>query len=248
MNQWKPKTAVYFDGTDYFTLAAPGAGIANANPEHDEAWSLSFWLDGRVQGTGTIFSNSGDSSDPGWQMQIDSSGRLKIKAGHSTTSQTSTSLSTSYYTYMERGFVNVVFTYDGSGSTSGYTVYSNGHTDSYDNFGSSSISAMAPNATIQIGAGTSSGGSVTDKLFYRTVHNVSLWSKELTATEAHEIYHSQEAPGPNNLLRHSAASNLVAWWLASHASDSETTIYDRSSNSNNLTGVGFSASHIVSIR
>lgn len=247
MNQWKPKTAVYFDGTDYFTLASPGAGIANANPTHDEAWSMSFWIDGRVYGTGTIFANGGSSSDPAWQMQIDSSGRLRIKAG-SDTKQTSTSVTSGYLYYMERGFVNVVFTYDGSGSTSGYTVYSNGHTDSYDNFGSSSIASIGSTSTIKIGAGTSSGDANSDMMYYRTIHNLSLWSKELTATEAHEIYHSQEAPGPNNLLRHSAASNLVAWWLASHASDSETTIHDRSSNSNNMTGNGFSSSHIVSIR
>lgn len=248
MNQWKPKTGVYFDGTDYFTLASPGAGIANANPTHDEAWSISFWIDGYVYSTGTIYTNDGGSGDPGWHIQIDSSGRLKIKAG-STSGQTYTSVMTQGIYDRESGFVNVVFTYDGSANRTGWTVYSNGKKDPRWNFTSSSISSIGSTSTIKVGAGTSSGDANTDIMYYRVLNNISMWSKALSDAEVHEIYHSQGAPGANNLLRHSAASNLVAWWLGSHPSDSKTTVYDRSSNSNNLTGNGFDSHNgVITLR
>ena len=248
MTRWKPNTGLYFDGTDYLSLSSPGAGIANVNPAHDAAWSISCWIDGRVSGTNTIYTNDGGSSDPGWHIQFDSSGRFKIKAG-SVSHQTTTSVRTGGIYDREFGFINAVFTYDGSGNRTGWKVYSNGTKDPYTSFTSSSISSIASSATIKIGAGTSSGASNTDYVYYSTVHNVSMWSKELTASEVHEIYDGQGgAPGAGNLLEHSAASNLVGWWLASHPSDSNSTIYDSSANSNNFTGNGFTSAHFYNLR
>ena len=43
---FRPNTALYFDGGSHLSMSTPGAGIANANPTHNEAWSISAWLAG----------------------------------------------------------------------------------------------------------------------------------------------------------------------------------------------------------
>jgi len=94
--------------------------------------------------------------------------------------------------------------------------------------------------------GSSASGST---LFYTgyfdgSLTNVAFFNKALTSEDVREIFVGRGGtPGPGNLLRHSAASNLKGWWIADNPNDTfDGTIFDQSGNSKDMTPVGFASS------
>lgn len=246
---FKPTTALWFDGGSHLSMSTPGAGIANANPTHNEAWSISFWFAGDPYSTGTIWTNDGGSSDYGFSIQCTSGANLRVKYPYSTSTGTVTSTPKFFGQYGPAQFQCAVVTYDGSANRTGFSFYYNDYHDLETPLTSQAINSTASTSNIKIGFGTSSGGANSDKITAKMISNVAVWSKELSGSEVGEIYRGQGGSiGPGNLLRHSAASNLVGWYIASHPSDSATgTIHDRSTQGNNLTANDFTAAELLEV-
>ena len=64
--------------------------------------------------------------------------------------------------------------------------------------------------SLSFGWGNNGTGS-SDGYFKGAIDETSLWNKKLSANEVSEIYRRYPEEGPNNLLYHSAVSNLVGW-------------------------------------
>ena len=246
---FRPNTALYFDGGSHLSMSTPGAGIANANPTHNEAWSISAWLAGAPYTTETIWTNHGGNSDPGFSIQYNSAGSFRLRYPFSTSTTTITSTPKLFGQYGPAQFQCITVTYDGSGSSSGFCFYYNAYRDLHTSLGSNTVANTASTSNIKIGFGTASGGTDTEKAQFKMISNVAVWSKKLDGHEVGEIYRGQDGCiGPGNLLYHSAASNLVGWYIASHPSDSATgTIHDRSGQGNNLTANGFAAAELLDV-
>jgi len=239
---WKPQKALAFDGSTLLSMSSPGAGVANCNPTNTEAWSFSCWWEGKNSTTRTLFSTGYQK----WAFQLRFDGTLAIIGG--TDTKITTSPITTVSTIKEPRWVCVTFTYDGSGSTSGYSLYVNGIKDLRTDMGSVTLASIASTQNIKVGAYTNSGGADANLLDDSEIHNVAVWDKELSAKEAMEIYYGQEGnPGAGDLRRHSANSNLKAWWLASNSSDDTSTIYDTSGNSFNMTATITSSNQLFDI-
>tara|TARA_R100000808_G_scaffold14529_1_gene34267 strand:- start:27520 stop:28281 length:762 start_codon:yes stop_codon:yes gene_type:complete len=221
-------SSILFDGSnDYLEIANQGDGVANLNPGHDEAWSLSAWI--KPSSTSTwraIFANQ-ESSSPytGWCLTFAESGKLSF-TGYDDSGAV-IGIDVDYNdggAYPPHTWINVVATYDGSGNRSGLNVYVDGTLQEKANRAGTVASITALDSGEPIWIGRVSWGSY----FSGDICHVGFWSKELTAPEAREIYNGRNgARGPGDLNRHSAASNLVSWWIADNASDTYNgTIYD----------------------
>ena len=246
---FRQNTALWFDGTSHLSMSTPGAGIANANPAHNEAFSISAWVAANSYSTETIWTNHGGNSDPGFALQYTSSGQVRVRYPYSASTSTVTTQPRFFSSYGPSQFQCVVFTYDGSASTAGFGFYMNNYRDFATNTGSNTVANCASTSNIKIGFGTASGGTDTEKAYNKIFSNIAIWSKVLDGHEVGEIYHGLDGSiGPGNLLHHSAASNLVGWYIASHPSDSATgTIHDRSGQGNNFTANNFTAAELLEV-
>lgn len=130
-----------------------------------------------------------------------------------------------------------VFTYDGSSTPAGINVYIDGVADSIITIDDTPLSTTIVNAG-DLKLGANGGNSI---FLNGNEDEVSVWNKELTASEASEIYNSGV---PKNLLSHSASADLVAWWRMGDG-DTFPTILDNSTNTNNGTMVNMEAGDFV---
>lgn len=83
--------------------------------------------------------------------------------------------------------------------------------------------------------------NVSSLLMDGNFKDISIWNDTLSDVEVSEIYHSGT---PDDLLNHSAFSDLVGWWRMGDG-DVFPTIFDRSVNSNNGSMTNMAANNFV---
>jgi hypothetical protein len=201
-----------------------------------DPFSVGWWMRDTVyDGRRTIASKS-DGSD-GWQiyMDVDGAGRISINGTVGGALYLDFDFDWSVVTNLWTFFVA---TYDGSNVASGtpFAVYRDGV------FHASGYAGSAITGTMQNSFSARIGGRSDNNNFYEgLLRNVSIWDKELSASEVTELYNARE---DFDLTTHSASANLVGWWLLGDG-DTYPTATDGSSSSNDGTLTNMSAGHIV---
>tara|TARA_R100000664_G_C2750122_1_gene137442 strand:+ start:280 stop:1038 length:759 start_codon:yes stop_codon:yes gene_type:complete len=230
---YQPKKSIVFDGSnDYLEISNQGSGVANLNPASTEAFSVSAWCYPVDFASYSIIATNQEASSPyegwsfGWQSQ-----RLDFVIYNSSATKLNTysalNTSTDPFFVMNR-WTCVVATFDGSNNITGVKLYKDG-TQLETTSSGTTIGTVNSAAGIRIG--NAPWGAST---FDGALHGVAFWNKELSAKEIAEIYRGRGGtPGPGNLNFHSAASNLISWWIADNPSDAyDGTIYDEKGSFN----------------
>lgn len=227
---WENVFSVNFDGEDsYITIG----DVTALNFERTDAFSFSVWLK-TTQGSRSWI---GKGWNPGYSLRVDGEGHptIQIQGSNATEVEveaTSTNVLTGTWQH-------VVFTYDGTSTAAGVTLYVAG------NPVATTVNKDTLNASI-----LNDHACVLGALFPPDQENwlghldeLSVWDKELSSTEVSEIYNTGSPP---NLLKHSAAVNLVGWWRMGD-DDTYPTIIDHSSSGNNGTMTNMSPGDIQTV-
>jgi hypothetical protein len=215
-----------FDGTDdYINIG----NVSELDFVHTDPFSVSAWVKTSSATYQSVVNKILNSSPyTGYQFAVKSDGNIQADlVGTGTLRKYTTSANVS-----NGSFHHIVWTYDGSTNASGVKFYVDGSevtstTTSYDNL-STSISNSDPFCI---------GMNPPAVPFTGNIDDVSVWNKELSASEVTELYNAGK---PFDLSTHSAAANLVGFWLmGDDPSDDATadtgTIIDQTVNSNDGT-------------
>lgn len=244
---YRHKDALFLDGaSDYFyNTGLSTTGVANLNPEGDEAFSISGWIYSRESNPDSrvfmVVKQSLYSPYDGYLLSWQNPGQLYFSL-----STNNGGTRNGVQVYSAQGlaslanyqWAHVVGTYDGSETNAGIKIYLNGVdvSDARSDIGTPADMSLGTTATSHdLGFGAYSTSYTSDR-FDGQMTSFSFWQKALSQNEILEIYNGAgNRPGPGNLANHSAYSDLVSWWISDNASDSGTTIND-SKGSHNLTG------------
>ena len=214
-NLYLPKKSVLLDGsTTYLELANQGTGVANLNPTGSDAFSISAWFyPNQAYGHNIIMSNQETASPyEGFAFNLLNS---KLTASWYTSGGTNRyAFDNNSTTIDQRRWYCGVMTYDGSDNSTGFKIYQNGKKLELSYFSSGTVGTVESAAPIRIGDANWNGH------FDGGLSNVAFWNKELSPAEITEIHRGRDGGiGPGDLRRHSAASNILGWWIADHPSD-----------------------------
>jgi len=244
---FRHKDALFLDGSsDYFyNTGLTTAGVANLNPEGDEAFSISGWIYNR-EGTSDsrsfmVVKQALYSPYDGYRFSWEIPGKLYFS--HSTNNG---GTANGVYVYSAEGlsglvnyqWAHVVGTYDGSEANTGIKIYLNGVDVSLtrgDHGTPADMDLGVSAKSHDLGFGAYSTSYSGDR-FHGQMASFGFWQKALTQNEILELYNGAGGrPGPGNLANHSAYSDLVSWWISDNASDTGAEIHD-GKGSHNLTG------------
>lgn len=184
----------------------------NHNYENSVQMSFSAWIYINNYSQQRCIWSKVDGSVDGWGFYINTSGKLflQMRSGGQNRSLTSSGSITAM------NWHHVCFTYDGGQNISGLTFYIDGSADAASSSGTISNSLIVSDDSI-VGA---RNGTF---LWSGYINDLAFWDKELSASEVSEIYNSGL---PDNLLDHSASSNLDNYYLMGDG-DTEPTITDQ---------------------
>jgi hypothetical protein len=227
------KKSIFFDGTnDYLEIANQGNGVANLNPNNDEAFSISAWIKQETVTSYRIIWSNQEAGSPytGWALYINA-GELVFHAYEDGAASRYITAASHNFAEVDLMWQNITATYSGNSTQGGMKLYVNGAyvTPTYASGGSSqAIGTIDSEAPISIGR------SAWASYFSGHICNVGFWNKELSATDVRNVYKGRGAAvGPGDLNKHPASSNLVSWWLADNPADTYNgTIYDEKGSFN----------------
>jgi len=196
--------ALDFDGAnDFVTMGSP----LDLRFNRSDAFSFSAWVNVSATANNTIISNqlAPSTNYRGYYFAVQSN-----KLNTIFRSTLSDRLIFNGATNRSSGWNHVVFTYDGTSTTSSGKFYINGSAETTT--GSGTLTATAESTdTVYLGC-----RSNADNFFNGSLSNVSIWNTDLTSAQVSEIYSEGI---PQNLSNHSAVSSLVSWWqLGSNSS------------------------------
>tara|TARA_R110002073_G_scaffold42915_1_gene119642 strand:- start:483 stop:1292 length:810 start_codon:yes stop_codon:yes gene_type:complete len=190
------------------------------------AFSISLWVKPEASQQGPLFSKGTDQIF----ARLSSLNKVTFVLGGGATVNAAPALTLDTDTAIPNGsWSHYVFTYDGSGATSGFKAYLNGSDDTqivteYSTFTSST--SITNSTAFQIGKApthwllASGGDAYNQKTFDGKIDEFSFWDKTLSSSEVTAIYNSGT---PDNLADHSAYDDLTSWYrMGDHASDDLT--------------------------
>ena len=211
------------DDGDYLTAASNSVlDIANGGV----AFSFSLWIKPEASQFGPLFSKGTDQIF----ARLSSLNKVTFVLGGGASVNAAPALTLDTDTAISNGsWSHYVFTYDGSGATSGFKAYLNGSDDTqivteYSTFTSST--SITNSDTFQIGKApthwllASGAESYNQRTFDGLIDEFSIWGKALSSSEVTAIYNSGT---PADLAQHSAYDDLTSWYrMGDHASDDLT--------------------------
>ena len=211
------------DDGDYLIASSTSAlDITNGGT----AFSISLWVKPEASQQGPLFSKGTDQIF----ARLSSLNKVTFVLGGGATVNAAPALTLDTDTAIPNGsWSHYVFTYDGSGATSGFKAYLNGSDDTqivteYSTFTSST--SITNSTAFQIGKApthwllASGGDAYNQKTFDGKIDEFSFWDKTLSSSEVTAIYNSGT---PDNLADHSAYDDLTSWYrMGDHASDDLT--------------------------
>lgn len=189
-----------------------------------DSYSISVWL--RMTATLKTVIGNFTTSFVGWEFLVEGSGFVAFQAaanGANAASRNSTQ------TVNDGDWHNVVMTYDGSASNTGIRIYIDGGADEATSGVDTFSGSMLSTDDTLIGR---RNNNTLD--FDGAMHNVAIWDKELTASEANAVYGGGRPP---NLSSLSTSGNLIGWWGMDDPAET-VTITDKSVSNNDGTVVG----------
>ena len=215
--------SLHFDGTD------DGLSVAGSSAlDLDKNFTISGWFktDSNVSWSGIVWWGEAVAAKSRW-VGLNSSGQLSFNGyAKFTSGQTTVSTGTWYH-----GAVTIKENTAGNSAIS--TVYLNGAIDSMEKETAGLNNFTYSNTVI----GQSNYGGTEH--FDGMIDEVAIWNTVLSPSEITAIYNSGVANF--NLLgntgNYHSKSSLVGWWRMGDGTEngSGTTIYDMSTNSNNMT-------------
>lgn len=202
---------IRFNGTDHRCNGPNALGF-----DYDDAFSIAAWFRSTDTGGGYIFSKI-DSSPKGYGLQGDF-----IWIGNGSNS---IFVKTTAHNF-DGMWHHIVVTYDGSGLASGVTIYIDGvsvaTTTLSDTLSSSSITnSQVTNIACLASIST---------YFEGDIKHVAVYSKELSAAEAEDVFESIA------LDELSTSGDLEAWWKLGPEDRPPYTFYDSSGNARHMAG------------
>ena len=188
----------------------------------------------------------------GWQLALDSGRARMILENDAASNRLDVRTTYDLQPFLYNGlFHHVMATYDGSTDASGVTIYVNG--------------VPAPTEIMYDTLDTDDCTTAIDLNIARTDYgfyydgylaHISIWSDELTSSEATTIYNGGR-PGDLALTAPAIAGKLVTWWQTGDGDDGAGTddstglpagrIYDMSGNGHTLLPVNTEAGDIVDV-
>jgi hypothetical protein len=211
--------SIALDGVDDFVnVGSP----ANLRFNRSDSFSFSAWVNVSATGNNTILSNQRAPSTNyrGYYFAVQSN---KLVALHRST--LSDRLVFNGATNLSSGWNHIVFTYDGSASTSSGKFYINGIADTTT--GSGTLTGTAESVdTLYMGC-----RSDADNFFNGNIDEVSVFNTELSASNITAIYGTGV---PNDI----SSLSPLSWWRCGDG-DTSPTLTDNGSGGNNGTMTNF---------
>ena len=156
----------------------------------DTAHSWAFWVnpDSHSSTIETIFWKGGGATDREYRLQLDSASGLWWRLMTPTTNYIGINYNSGWG---NDTWFHVVLTYDGSESETGLTMYINGSDISGTQAESGTYTGMV-NSSIDLSIGTRTDIPTSNEM-HGELDELKLWSYELSAAEALELYNLENA-------------------------------------------------------
>jgi len=210
-----------FDGVDDYVDLGDSNDFSFGDGSTDSAFSVSMWIK-LAEGTKAAFFVKDATSNQEYHIMSSASDKLRFRLYDNDTggfiqSQMDDNVSTGSWVYY-------TFTYDGSESQAGITIYADGSSVTQTQVLSGSYTAME-NTTADLRVANAERSN-----FYLNgdIDEVALFNIELSSSQITDIYNSGT---PTDLSDH---TGLVGYWRMGDDA-AYPTIPDKSSNSNNGT-------------
>jgi len=221
--------SVNYDGVDAFVLCGNDLSL---HPERTTTFSYSAWIKvDDLTAERTVMTNRGPGGVfKGIRLFIKTDGKIQvdiISSGITNGIQVET---TAGGTITTGTWFHVAFTYNGSSSAAGVTIYKNAVSQGVTTI-TDTLTATIVNTLIGFGIGNNTSGTGR---FDGNIDEVSVWDKTLTSGEITEIYN---LACPDDLSVHSASANLVSWWRMGEGSTFPTIIDEIFTNDGTMTNM-----------
>jgi len=230
-----------FDGSNDILNCGDSNDFSFGNGTTDSAFSISAWINvGTLLFAPRPIASKNFSSQQEYTLYVASDGKLYFilydTLGGS--SDHATIQSASAGTISTGSWFHVVATYSGNGSTSGMGMFVNG--SALTTTASSNNYTAMDNGTGDFLIGHD---KVSRKTFSGNIDELSIWDKELSASEVTDLYNGGT---PTDLA---GMSNLVGWWRMGDPTGTAAfpTIVDQSTNSNDGTMSNMTSSDIETV-
>jgi hypothetical protein len=205
------ESSLELDGVDQYMQVADDATL---DFDHDDAFSVSLWLEADVTNDGVKRVVNKRATATGWSL-YDSNGTWRFILEGS---------SSSYRIIKSFGSVttgvpqHIAISYDGSGTADGVNIYVDGvesSSTSTDTLSSDVSPGIVNNEPFTVGADSTPGN-----YFDGDIDHVILWNKEISQAEVAESLTLED------YTSHSAYGDIVSWYNFEDADISGTTVSD----------------------
>jgi hypothetical protein len=194
----------YWNDNGNFSASMVGQGLFAF--ERTKAFSVSFWAISTQTGWRTLMGKRRDSPYTSWVVMQNehASGTIMFEmlGTGSLTVRTNDNL-------VNTGWHHFVITYDGSSTAAGVTIYMDGAVAATTTVNDTLSGSILTTAPFQIGASGLTRSSAFD-YWYGYIGEVAIWNKELSPSEAAEVYNNRR--WDTDLLQTSMAADLLGWW------------------------------------
>jgi len=219
MTAFSAKSCIFDGSNEYVTMGDV------LDREYNQATSISFWFKtGTVNNSRYLVSKrTGDANSRGYFVRLLNTGQ--IEAGFcSVFGSANAQVKTSSEGWDDNEWHHVCFTKSTSAAVSGMNIYVDGEdqtlTTVADNLGTgTTVNAVSLNIAARTDGSDCFNGSIDE---------VAIYSAELTAIQAQEIYNGGL---PADLSEASSSANLVGWWRMGDG-DTFPTLTDNSASNN----------------
>ena len=230
---WISEKSVAFDGVDEYANIGNQSEIAF---ERTDPFSVSLWVKTTQSSTGYMMAKGAATGNArGWSVRI-TLGKVYLNLISVVTTSHLQAQTTSV-TVNNGAWHHICITYSGNSSTSGVTIY----VDDSSAALTSNVNTLS-STTLSIASATIGSREGGDSPYGGNIDEVTVWDKELSSSEASEIYNSG---APAHSLLHSAIANLVGYWKMGDE-DTFPTLTDSSVSSNDATMINMLANDIES--
>lgn len=190
-----------FDGVDD---VVDGGDILNF--ERTDAFTLSVWFSTTASVSAFMLANAqNDSTARGYSLVLRNTGQIALSLNNNGNGDANALKVNSSATGFNDGSLhNVLISYDGSSSASGVAVYLDGIAIATTTQSNTLSATIVGTNTLAVGA----NGSVVSP-FTGTLQHAAIWSSELSAAHAAEVYN---AGVPPDLMALATAPDPVIWW------------------------------------
>ena len=223
--------SLLFDGVDDYLTCGDVSTFSFGDGSTDNAFSIGCWIYG-TDLTAAGFVGKDSLSLREYQLLTGTGDRIRFRLYDNSTVgyiQSELNVASSQNTWLF-----VVATYDGSSNQTGLNIYVNAATPAQTKAVSGTYTAMEDTtAPLTVGASLAASNYMTGN-----IDEVSLWSKELSASEVTTLYNSGT---PTDI---SSESNLIGWWRNGEGAV-YPTIPDDSINFNEGTMTNMTSGDIV---